>query len=401
MAQPPSRFTQYRQRFLQRIARLKLYDKENISNTELKRCLNSFDLTALGVGSTLGTGIYVVTGQVARQSAGPGVIVAFAIAAFASILAGLCYAEFGARVPKTGSAYVFSYVTVGELVAFIIGWNLILEYVIGTASVARAWSENFDSLVGNKISHYFLNHTPMDVPGLAKYPDFFSLLITLLLTAILAFGVKESSIVNNIFTTVNLMVVAFVVGAGFFYANIHNWEIPPSEVPNPVKDGDGGFFPFGFAGLVSGAATCFYAFVGFDAIATTGEEVVNPQKVIPRSIILSLIICFIAYGSVSAVITLMCPYYLIDPKVPLPQVFAYNHLPSAHYVISVGAVCGLSTSLLGAMFPLPRVVYAMASDGLLFRYVYVIMLFIHHIFSKTNFFSCMMTSIMICRCRHY
>ncbi|XP_060564998.1 cationic amino acid transporter 2-like [Ruditapes philippinarum] len=357
--------------FLLKLTRKKFIRLDSVEDTKLSRCLNTLDLTALGIGSTLGAGIYVVAGQVAKQVSGPSVFVSFLIAAIASILAGLCYAEFGARVPKTGSAYVYSYVTIGELMAFVIGWNLILEYVIGTASVARAWSAYFDSLIKNAIQTYFKENFPMNVSGLSPYPDFFALGITLLLTVILAVGVKESSRFNNIFTAVNLLVVTYIIICGAFKADHTNWEVNPKEVVgvNSTVVGQGGFLPFGFSGMLSGAATCFYAFVGFDAIATTGEEVKNPQKAIPISIVVSLFACFFAYSGISIVVTLMCPYYLLDGNAPLPAVFDRVGWHVARYVIAVGAVCGLSTSLLGAMFPLPRVIYAIASDGLIFKFL--------------------------------
>ncbi|XP_050412617.1 cationic amino acid transporter 2 isoform X3 [Patella vulgata] len=257
-------------RFLRMLIRTKkIPDEEGLKETSLARVLGAFDLTALGVGSTLGAGIYVVAGQVARQTAGPSVFVSFLVAALASVLAGLCYAEFAARVPKAGSAYVYSYVTVGELMAFIIGWNMILEYAIGTASVARAWSSYFDSLVDNKIQNFFKDNMPMDLTGLSTYPDFFSFGITLLLTALLAFGVRESAKFNNVFTAVNLLVVLYVVICGLFKVDSKNWNLDPADMPPGVDGGNGGFLPFGFSGMMSGAATCFYAFVGFDCVATT------------------------------------------------------------------------------------------------------------------------------------
>lgn len=212
--------------FCRKLVRKKYVDPSSITDTKLSRCLTTLDLTALGIGSTLGAGIYVVAGQVAKDTAGPAVILSFLIAALASVLAGLCYAEFGARVPKTGSAYVYSYVTVGEFMAFVIGWNLILEYVIGTASVARAWSSYFDSLIHKSIQTFFRDNMPMSIGGLSPYPDFFAFGITLLLTCILTLGVKESSRFNNIFTGVNLLVVLYVVICGFIKADLSNWSLP-------------------------------------------------------------------------------------------------------------------------------------------------------------------------------
>lgn len=339
------------------------------SQNSLARCLNTIDLTALGIGSTLGSGIYVVAGQVARSVAGPSVILSFVIAAIASVLAGLCYAEFGARVPRAGSAYIYSYVTVGEFWAFIIGWNLILEYVIGTASVARATSAFIDSLAGNAMSSFLTEHLPIRVSLLSSYPDLLALAFTLVLTIILCFGVKESSLLNNVFTLVNICVVAYVMICGCFKLNFDNWHLPKHSVDNTTVLDEGGFFPFGVSGMLSGSATCFYAFVGFDVIATTGEEVINPEKAIPISIILCLLVCAIGYIGISAILTLMVPYYLLNSQTPLSSAFGSVGWYVAENVIAIGAICSLTTCLLTSMFPMPRIIYAMSRDGLLFRFL--------------------------------
>jgi len=314
--------------------------------------------------------VYVLAGGVARDTAGPSVVLSFLIAGVASAFSGLCYAEFGARVPRAGSAYVYSYVTVGELAAFVIGWNLILEYVIGTASVARGYSGYLDSLLNNSMKEAFRAAMPINEPFLAEYPDWTAFAITLVLAVLLSVGVRESTRFNNIFTILNLSIVIFVVLAGMSQADVANWSITApanTTIVGEKTKGTGGFFPYGFSGTLSGAATCFYGFVGFDAIATTGEETKNPQKSIPIAILVSLSFVSLAYTGISSTLTLMLPYYLQDSAAPLPFAFHHAAMPWAGWIVSIGALFGLSTSLLGAMFPLPRVLYAMASDGVIPR----------------------------------
>ncbi|KAI5709708.1 hypothetical protein M8J76_001852 [Diaphorina citri] len=338
------------------------------SEVKLARVLGLTDLTLLGVGATLGVGVYVLGGSVAKNLAGPAVIISFLAAAIASFFSGICYAEFAARVPKAGSAYIYSYVTVGEFIAYVIGWNLILEYSIGTASVAKAMSDQLDALLGNVNRNVMTQVMPIHISFMAAYPDFIAAGIVFLLSILLAWGVKESTMANSIFTVVNLLVVATMMVAGSFKVDFANWVIPKESIPADKRGGEGGFAPWGLSGIMAGAAKCFFGFVGFDCIATCGEEARKPQRNIPLSIVLSLIVIFISNFGIACVLTLMWPYYDQDPEAPFPYVFDKVGWSVMKWIVTTGSLFALSTSMLGAMFPLPRVLYAMASDGLLYEF---------------------------------
>ncbi|XP_065364572.1 high affinity cationic amino acid transporter 1 [Calliphora vicina] len=323
------------------------------SKPKLTKCLNTLDLTSLGIGSCCGTGMYLVAGMVAKNIAGPGVIISFVIAAVASIFSGACYAEFGVRVPHTsGSAYMYSYVAVGEFVAFIIGWNMILEYLIGTSACACALSSSFDSLTGGAISAA-IGDTIGTIFG--KPPDFIAFGITLIMTSVLAMGASKSVIFNHTLNAINLATWVFVMTAGLFYVDTNTWTEHQ------------GFLPYGWSGVFSGAATCFYAFIGFDIIATTGEEAHNPQKSIPKAIVGSLFVVLFAYVTVSLVLTLVVPYDHINAGAALVQMWSYVNAPKCRAIVAIGATAGLSVAMFGSMFPMPRVIYAMAQDGLIFK----------------------------------
>lgn len=342
-------------RFIRLLTRRKEIDND-LSNSQLCRCLNVFDLTSIGVGATVGAGLYVVTGQIARDVAGPAIVLSFFIAAVAAFLSGICYAEFGCRVTKAGSAYIYTYSSLGEIWAFIIGWNMILEYVIGTASLGRASSEYIDSIAGGVIRKFFIDNIgQFNATGLGTYPDFLAFALVLAVSSIVASGAKHSAVFNKIVTTVNMLVILFIFAVGLFHVNPVNWA------------GAHQFLPYGVSGVLAGAASCFYCFVGFDVIATASEETINPKRAIPLSIMLCLVISFLAYFGVAAILTLMVSYDKLDKFAPLPEAFKSAGVPAAKYVIAVGGLCALAGSLMSGIFAVPRIMYSMASDGLLFK----------------------------------
>ncbi|XP_024878766.1 cationic amino acid transporter 4-like [Temnothorax curvispinosus] len=278
----------------------------------------------------------------------------FLVAGFASILAALCYAELAARVPKAGSAYVYTYVAIGEFWAFIVGWNLILEHMIGAAFVAKAWSGYVHSLRGGAISNY-----TRDVMGertigeQGSNPDVLAGGLCLVYAMLLGVGVKTSATVNSLLTIINLAVMGLFVVLGIYYADITNWS---SE--------DGGYLPYGFGGVITGAATCFYAYVGFDTIATAGEEARDPSRSIPLATMLSIAIVIVVYMLISSALTLVVPYWEINVTA-LPEAFSSRGIPWAKYVISVGALCGMTTTLSGTLSELsPSVCPLKVSGGL-------------------------------------
>lgn len=250
------------------------------------------------------------------------------------------------KIIFSGSAYVYSYVTVGEFIAFIIGWNLVLEYAIGTSSVAKGYSIYLDSLCNNATRHFSESILPLNLgENFGEYFDFVSFGITMLLTVMLCFGVRESTAFNSIFTIFNLSIVIFVTVVGSFNADLSNWAIN-STIAEQHQGGAGGFFPHGIAGFLAASASCFYFFIGFDVVATSGEEAKNPSRNIPLAIIMCLTIVFLAYCGVSTVQTLMQPYY--EPLI-LPEVFLKKGIVYGKWIIVIGGLAGLSSSLIGAI----------------------------------------------------
>ena len=314
----------------------------------LKRVLGALDLTAIGVGAIIGAGIFVLTGTAARDAAGPGIMLSYMIAGTACILAALCYAEFATRMPISGSAYTYAYATVGELVAWTIGWDLILEYTIGASAVAVGWTHYLQEFVEG--FGYTLPPWLIALPVGPSEVNLAAVLLIVMLTALLCFGIKESARFNGVMVAIKLAVVVFVIVAGAKWVQPANW--------NP-------FMPFGFSGVVQGAALVFFAYIGFDAVSTAAEEVKDPNRDLPIGIIASLIICTLLYVAVSAVITGMVPYTSIDSGAPLAAAFGDVGNTMAQKLIGLGGFVGLTTVVLVLLMSQPRIWFAMARDGLL------------------------------------
>ncbi|MBP0726909.1 amino acid permease [Bacillus sp. RG28] len=323
---------------------------EESSNSQLKRSLGAFDLTLLGIGMTIGTGIFVLTGIVAATHAGPAISLSFVLAGIACALTAFCYAEFASTVPISGSVYTYSYATIGELVAFIIGWDLMLEYLLAVSAVASGWSAYFQSLIGGFGIHLPAAITSTPGGGSKGIVDLPAVLIVLIITALLSKGIKESARVNNIMVIVKLAVIILFIIAGAKYVKPANWHP---------------FMPFGFHGIVTGAATVFFAFIGFDAVATAAEEVRKPKRDLPIGIISALTVCTILYIAVSQILTGMVPYTKLNLSNPVSFALQYVGQDWLAGIISVGAIIGITTVLLVSLFGQVRISYSMSKDGLL------------------------------------
>lgn len=326
---------------------------EFISETKhdggMNKVLGTFGLTMLGIGCIVGTGIFVLTGVAAANYSGPALIISFIIAAIACGCAALCYSEFAAMVPVAGSAYTYGYVALGEFWAWIIGWDLILEYAFAISAVAIGWSGYFNNILMN--IGITLPKALTVAPYNGGWIDLPAVLIIVLVSLINIRGVQQSSLVNNVIVIIKLAVVALFIVLGVGHVDAANW------VP---------FMPYGWSGVFSGASIIFFAYIGFDAVSTAAEEVKNPQKDLPRGIILSLIICTILYIAVSGILTGMVPY-LQFKATAAPVAFALQSV-GYHWgaaVISVGAICGLTSVLLVMAFGQSRILFVMSRDGLI------------------------------------
>jgi basic amino acid/polyamine antiporter, APA family len=315
----------------------------------LKRSMGPLGLTAMGVGAIVGTGIFVLTGHAAAANAGPALVFSFVVAGIVSALAALCYAELASTVPISGSAYTYTYATLGEFIAWIIGWDLILEYAVGAATVSVGWSAYFSDFLKSALGIQIPTalHAAPAAGGIVDLP---AMIIVLLVSALLIRGTSESNVVNQVIVAVKLCVVLFFIVVGAGHINPANWHP---------------FAPFGVVGIFGGAAIIFFAYIGFDMVSTSAEECRNPKKDLPIGILGSLIVCTVLYIAVTAVLTGMVKYDRLNVASPVSFAMISIGLNWAAAIISVGAIAGLTTVLLALLYGQSRIFFAMSRDGLL------------------------------------
>jgi APA family basic amino acid/polyamine antiporter len=327
---------------------------ESHTGTELRKTLGPVQLLMLGIGAIVGAGIFVLTGTVAKNDAGPAIILSFVLAGVACALAGLCYSEFASMIPVSGSAYTYSYATMGELMAWIIGWDLILEYSLAASTVAIGWSGYFVQILksfGITFPHYLASPPLAGEGGIINLP---AVLICLLISGILIIGIKESAAFNTGIVILKIGVILLFLAAAGGYIKAANWAP---------------FAPFGFSGIVAGAAGIFFAYIGFDAVSTTAQEARNPQKDMPIGILGSLGVCTLLYISVAAVLTGVVYYTDINITAPIAHAVDTLNMPWLSAFISLGAIAGLTSVILVMLLGQPRIFYTMSKDGLLPSFV--------------------------------
>lgn len=328
--------------------RTKPINQDAYCDTGLRRCLNATDLTLLGIGCIIGAGIFVLTGVAAATKAGPGIVLSYVVAGFACAFAALAYAELAATIGGCGSAYGYSYAGFGEIIAWLIGWDLILEYGVATPAVAIGWS----GYVNNALVAMGIHLPPAllsapDAGGLVNLP---AALVILVLAVLLAVGVHASARFNAAMVVVKLLVIAVFIGVAAFNVNPANWQP---------------FMPFGWEGVMAGAALIFFAYIGFDAVSTAAEEAVDPQRNLPIGILASLGICTVIYIAVAGLLTGIVPYTSLNVPSPVAQSLLDLGQRGASALISAGAIAGLTTVMLVLYYGLTRIFLAMSRDGLL------------------------------------
>jgi basic amino acid/polyamine antiporter, APA family len=318
---------------------------------QLRRVLGPGALVLLGIGAVIGAGIFVMTGTVASQNAGPGLVLSMILAGVACALAGLCYAELASMIPVAGSAYTYAYATLGELVAWIIGWDLVLEYALSSSTVALGWGATMVSLLaefGVRVPRH-LAAPPTNLPAA---------FVVLIITALLVVGVKESARTNAVIVILKLAVLAIFIAAGSFYVKPELWH--PLVPPNTGKFGE-----FGWSGVLRGAGVIFFAYIGFDAVSTAAQEAKNPQRDMPRGILWSLVICTVFYIAVALVLTGIVDYHKLNVANPMDVGIQATGVTWLRPIINVGALAGMFSVILVNLMAQPRIFFSMARDGLL------------------------------------
>lgn len=334
----------------------------------LKRALGPINLVTLGIGAIIGAGIFVLTGTAAAQFAGPAIVLSFIVAGLGCVFAGLCYAEFASLIPIAGSAYTYGYATMGEIVAWIIGWALVLEYAFGAATVAVGWSGYVSSMVaffGAKlpfnaapaVTFSLLGHT------IAAKMDIFAFLAIVVITVILVVGVKESANFNSTVVMIKVSVVLLFIGIAVTFATGH-WSHMLANWHPFIPKNTGNYGEFGWSGIMRGAGVVFFAYIGFDAVSTTAQEAKNPQKDMPFGILGSLIICTILYIVVAGLLTGLLPYSTLNVPDPVAQGTQATGIHWGVFFIDVGAIAGLASVMLVMLMGQSRVLYTMSHDGL-------------------------------------
>jgi APA family basic amino acid/polyamine antiporter len=329
-----------------------------------KRTLGPLSLVALGIGAIIGAGIFSLTGIAAADNAGPAVVLSFLIAALGCAFAGLCYSELSGMIPAAGSAYTYAYASLGELVAWIIGWALTLEYAVGAATVSVSWSAYVTQFLGSfglALPHA-LTASPFDTdamghpsPGIVNLP---AILVIVCISLVLIRGISESAKVNAVIVAIKLAVVAAVIGFGAFYVKPENWH--PFIPPNTGEWGH-----FGISGVLRGAGTVFFAYIGFDAVSTAAQETKNPERDMPIGILGSLAICTVLYVLVCLVVTGLISYTRLHDAAPVSLAISQTPLPFLKVAVSIGAIAGLTSVILVMLLGQSRVFYSMSKDGLL------------------------------------
>jgi basic amino acid/polyamine antiporter, APA family len=358
---------------------LSLLLEELKGENRLRRVLGPVQLTSLGIGAVIGTGIFVATGAIARQTAGPALMLSYAVAGIVCVFAALCYAEFASMVPVAGSAYTYAYATLGELFAWIIGWDLLLEYAVSAATVADGWSGYFQSVLnvfGWKLPHAIagpvVNYDPQlgRLVATGSYINLPAVAIVALVTIVLVVGIQESASVNTALVGIKLAAVFFVIGVGAFFVSRANWHpFAPFGLTGLQAFGhtllgqsDAGGKPIG---MLAGAALAFFSYIGFDSVSTHSEEAKNPQRDVPIGIIVSLVLCTLLYIGVVAVLTGMVPYDQLDINAPVADAFRRVGLRWAQFLIAMAGIAGITSVLLVTMLSQARILLAIARDGLL------------------------------------